>query len=179
MFFEQFNLRWHTFPDDSQHLITNICQRVAASADAKTNQTVLYEYEIEEGETPDIISNKLYGTPNYWWVICLINNVHDMVNDWPMTYDEIEELIARRYPTDDAEDAHHYELPDGSWTTPQAQMTLHGITSEASAIAILGLNVVSIRDHENAENDKRAKIKVVRDKYITQFAVDLGAAFSV
>ena len=26
---------------------------------------------------PDLISNVFYGTPNYWWLLCQINNVTD------------------------------------------------------------------------------------------------------
>ena len=26
---------------------------------------------------PDLISNNVYGTPNYWWLICTANNIID------------------------------------------------------------------------------------------------------
>lgn len=26
---------------------------------------------------PDLISNNLYGTPKYWWIICVANNISD------------------------------------------------------------------------------------------------------
>lgn len=30
---------------------------------------------------PDMISYKMYGTVNYWWIICLVNNIFDPFND--------------------------------------------------------------------------------------------------
>ncbi len=30
---------------------------------------------------PDMISYKNYGTVNYWWVICLVNNIFNPFND--------------------------------------------------------------------------------------------------
>jgi len=30
---------------------------------------------------PDMISYKTYGTVNYWWVICLVNQIFDPFND--------------------------------------------------------------------------------------------------
>ena len=27
--------------------------------------------------SPDLISNSVYGTPDYWWVICAANNIID------------------------------------------------------------------------------------------------------
>lgn len=26
---------------------------------------------------PDLISNLVYGTPKYWWLICAVNNISD------------------------------------------------------------------------------------------------------
>ena len=31
------------------------------------------DYQIRDGERPDIVSNSLYGTPEYYWVFFLIN----------------------------------------------------------------------------------------------------------
>lgn len=28
-------------------------------------------------QRPDLISNVFYGTPNYWWLLCQVNNIDD------------------------------------------------------------------------------------------------------
>tara|TARA_R110000822_G_scaffold142046_2_gene280012 strand:+ start:564 stop:710 length:147 start_codon:yes stop_codon:yes gene_type:complete len=29
------------------------------------------------GGRPDLLSQKAYGTPKYWWLICAVNNISD------------------------------------------------------------------------------------------------------
>lgn len=40
------------------------------------------EYYIQDGETPEIISIKVYGNSQYSWLITLINNIADIENEW-------------------------------------------------------------------------------------------------
>ena len=40
------------------------------------------EYYIQDGETPEIISIKVYGNSQYSWLILLINSIADIENEW-------------------------------------------------------------------------------------------------
>lgn len=40
------------------------------------------EYYIQDGETPEIISIKIYGNSEYSWLILLINSIADIENEW-------------------------------------------------------------------------------------------------
>lgn len=40
------------------------------------------EYYIQDGETPEIISIKVYGNSEYSWLILLINSIADIENEW-------------------------------------------------------------------------------------------------
>jgi hypothetical protein len=40
------------------------------------------EYYIQDGETPEIISIKVYGNSQYSWLILMINNIADIENEW-------------------------------------------------------------------------------------------------
>lgn len=40
------------------------------------------EYYIQDGETPEIISIKVYGNSQYSWLIMLINSIADIENEW-------------------------------------------------------------------------------------------------
>jgi len=48
----------------------------------KTEYPIEY-YRIEEGDLirPDLISYKIYGTINFWWLIMMFNNIHDVFNE--------------------------------------------------------------------------------------------------
>ena len=63
-------------------------------------------YTIKAGETPDVVSTKLYGDSNWYWLIMLFNNLSDPFTDWPRDgYDQIIPAVK--------EDTVHY-LPGGT-----------------------------------------------------------------
>lgn len=63
-------------------------------------------YTIKTGETPDVVSTKLYGDSNWYWLIMLFNDLTDPFTDWPRDgYDQIIPAVK--------EDTVHY-LPGGT-----------------------------------------------------------------
>jgi len=55
-------------------------------------------YEIQDGERPDIVSQKLYGTPNYYWTFFVVNErLHDGYREWPMSQIDFSEYLDKKY----------------------------------------------------------------------------------
>lgn len=52
-------------------------------------------YMVIDGESPEVISNKLYGDPKWWWVILLFNRIEDPFFDWIMTTNEVEDYARK------------------------------------------------------------------------------------
>lgn len=53
------------------------------------------QYTVEDGKSPDNMSNEIYGDKNLFWVLLLQNNIIDFYNDWPIMYSEwLKELSA-------------------------------------------------------------------------------------
>jgi|WetSurMetagenome_2_1015567.scaffolds.fasta_scaffold935718_1 hypothetical protein len=40
-----------------------------------------YCIEQSDVQAPDILSLKIYGKQDYWWILCKLNNVYDVWND--------------------------------------------------------------------------------------------------
>jgi hypothetical protein len=53
-------------------------------------------YRIQETKRIDEISYDIYGMVDYWWLICLINDIKDIIFDLPIS-DEIVYSIANKY----------------------------------------------------------------------------------
>lgn len=88
-------------------IITDITRNVRFRKRVLENIALYDEYDIEDGETPEIISEKIYGTPFYHWVIMLVNQRYDYINDFPLTQRELDTLVETKYGN--AKDhAHHY-----------------------------------------------------------------------
>ena len=55
-------------------------------------------YEIKNGERPDIVSQRLYGTPDYYWTFFIINEyLHDGLASWPMSQEDLHEYMITEY----------------------------------------------------------------------------------
>jgi hypothetical protein len=55
-------------------------------------------YTIHDGERPDHVSMKLYGTSDYYWTLFLANNMKNAFFDWALSQSEFETWIKRQYP---------------------------------------------------------------------------------
>lgn len=55
-------------------------------------------YEIKNGERPDIVSQRLYGTSQYYWTFFVINDfLHDGMRSWPMSEQDLFTYIEKEY----------------------------------------------------------------------------------
>ena len=56
-------------------------------------------YDIQEGERPDHVSQKLYNTPIYHWTFFLCNpNMKSLETDWPVPSNDLEEKLKHDFP---------------------------------------------------------------------------------
>lgn len=78
-------------------IVTDITRNVRLRKQILENITLYDYYEIQEGDTPEIISEKIYGTPYYHWVIMLVNQRYDYINDFPLTQLELDTYIDEKY----------------------------------------------------------------------------------
>jgi hypothetical protein len=90
-------------------VITDVTRNVRLRKQILENIALYDTYDIVDGDTPEIISEKIYGTPLYHWVIMLVNQRYDYINDFPLTQRELDEFIERKYGENKAQQIHHYE----------------------------------------------------------------------
>jgi hypothetical protein len=78
-------------------IVKDITRNVRLRKDILQNITLFDEYDIIDGETPEIISEKFYGTPEYHWVVMLCNGKYDYRADFPVPEDVLVKHIANTY----------------------------------------------------------------------------------
>lgn len=54
-------------------------------------------YVVQDGERPDLVSQKLYGTPQYDWIILFVNNIHSIYDEWPRDRETLKKYIIEKY----------------------------------------------------------------------------------
>lgn len=77
--------------------VTNIIARFGFESTLKENSNIFYPYDIQDGDTPETIANKYYGSPERHWVVLLFNDIIDPQYDWPLDQRTIIKYINDKY----------------------------------------------------------------------------------
>ena len=113
MYFSNFPKIYYDFPQDDSstvlQVLTDITANVRVRKQVLENITIYDEYDIQDGETPEIIAEKAYGNAELHWLIMLVNQRYDYLKDFPMTSYELQEYVLQTYGADNINNYHHYE----------------------------------------------------------------------
>jgi len=85
----------------------DLTRRTAVLTEARNDPRTYIEYDVQEGETPEMLADRMYDSPDLYWVIMMFNELHDINQSWPLTTVALERYITRAY--DDPNGIHHYE----------------------------------------------------------------------
>jgi hypothetical protein len=78
-------------------ILTNILTRVAVIPELLKNTLAYYSYDIQEGDTPEIIASKYYGTVDNFWLVMMSNQSIDPQWDFPLNYINFTAFIEDKY----------------------------------------------------------------------------------
>jgi hypothetical protein len=137
MYFKEFPKFLYDFKygkETKTSIVTDITRNVRFRKEVLENVTLYDEYDIVDGETPEIIAEKIYGNPEYHWIIMLANQRYHYIEDFPKTFEQCRALCAVKYnPT----------IKPTSWsysgTTITVTAPLHGLlVSPTTTVTITG-----------------------------------------
>jgi len=77
--------------------VKDIALNVRVRKEILENITLYDEYDIEDGDTTERISERLYGSPYYHWTIMLVNQRYDHLRDFPMTEVDLLSYVKEKY----------------------------------------------------------------------------------
>lgn len=75
----------------------NILTRAKVLDIIKESQSGSLEYIIRDEERPETIASRVYGRPDYHWIILLFNEILDPYFKWPMSMNEFEKQMESVY----------------------------------------------------------------------------------
>jgi hypothetical protein len=98
-YFNFFPKTIYSKPNDSSDgdVLTNIISRFSFEQSFKDNASIFYEYEIRDGDTPEIIAGKIYGDSEKHWMILNFNDIIDPNYDWPLEQRTLSKFIDAKY----------------------------------------------------------------------------------
>ena len=90
-------------------LMVNLIARCSVIPDILKNPLVYYSYDIQEGDTPEIIAYKYYGDSYRYWIVLYVNQILDPQWQWPLQSSVLESYILDKYNFNAKATTHHYE----------------------------------------------------------------------
>ena len=156
MYFSRFPEMLYNFPiggKDKVIVVRDITVNVRILKKVLENISLYDTYDVVEGETPEIVSAKLYGSSEYHWALMLANQRFDYLNDWPMTFAALEQYCIDKYGSlESIYQTHHYENAEGYVVN----------SSEAGSTPISNFTV------EDRINESKRTIKIVSKQVLEQ-----------
>lgn len=175
-------------------VITNLLIRVGVIKDIQHLTVIYYPYNIQEGDTPELIASKFYDDAEKHWVVTILNDIYDPYYDWPMTYQQFVAYIDDKYGSQAAASSqiHHYEKIVASTDSYTGQTTTNTYTIDLNSYTNLITSTVSktfpngqsvtvdtskravdMFTYELELNESKRSIKLLKQDYINQIQSEL------
>jgi len=174
--------------------IKNLFRMYKLSDNAKRHALQFYKYTIPEGSTPEMVAMDIYNSPNYHWVVLMVNEIIDVYEGWPKDRDVLQKLSEEKYAIPSSETSfpgldgrHHYETlerkdnegnvimraglqVESGWTqeytfSSNPQVT-RTLTIESDCVEVTNF------DYEVRLNDDKREIELLKPSYLTRFVQD-------
>ena len=130
-------------------VLTDITTNVRLRKQILQNITAYEFYDLKQYETIAALAERLYGDPQLHWVIMLINDRYDYVNDFPLENDALEAMITANYTSPDAV----------KWYKKD------GLVVDST---VAGAVAQTHRQYEQDRNEAKRRIKIVTPTLVNQ-----------
>ena len=165
---------------------TNIMMRPRFKQKVIDEITNYYPYHVKDGERPDILSHRIYGSVAFAYLILLFNDIYDPVFDWPLGSREFDSYIVNKYGSVASAlntTKYYYQIirAEVAKTGTSERIPAVKYIIDSTAYAILGENdktVINAYDWEFELNDEKAQIQLIDPSYINDIDYEVKRMFS-
>jgi hypothetical protein len=166
--------------------MTNLLTRVNIIPEILNSPMMYYEYDIQDGDTPEIVSHKYYGSTDSFWLVLFANQILNPQWDWPLDGDNFSVYITDKYGSqaNAQSQIHHYEkvITKINFTTNETFSDIIIIDSAAYANTIettktvvfpntgtitieTTKRIIDAYDYELSVNESKRTIRLIDVKY--------------
>jgi hypothetical protein len=179
-------------------VMTDLMARCSIIPEILNNPMVYYDYDVQDGDTPEIVAYKYYGDSYRYWVVLFANQITDPQWDWPLNSNDFDAYITNKYPSfNPYSTVHHYEKIVTQYDATTQTTTTKNIIIDQTTYNSLITNTntytlptgsvtitiskaaVSYYDYELNLNESKRSIKILNSGYVEQLEkqfTDLMAA---
>jgi hypothetical protein len=177
--------------------VVDITKRLSFIPALMAQGSLFYPYTIKTGDTPENISNRYYGSPNFFWVVLLFNSIMDPQLDWPLDDEELFNYMVAQYGLANLNAAHHYTLNINTTDitsltttnfiyvidqptynkTPQFTEQSFETQSGFATQVITTTSIVTNSEYATTINEAKRQINILKKDYLGILENNLKAAF--
>ena len=150
--------------------IQDIMTRVAVKKWVRNKAAAFAVYGVPNGATPDQVAFFLYNDTEYHWVVLMFNEIFDSYYGWPLGVQDFERFVTSKYT--DPMAVHHYEISQTSGDTTKKINVGTVNTDYPAATAVTNF------EYEEAEQDKKRKIRLLDPAYVAIFSEEYSKLMS-
>ena len=143
--------------------VTNIISRFGFESSLKNNSAAFYKYDIQEGDTPEIIATKYYDNPERHWIVLLFNDIYDPQWDWPLQYKSFIDYVDKKYSAPEYADTANTSISGLSWA-----MNVNNVQSYVKVITRTNSDNISIVEKLGVDANTYANVAVTTTTYTLQ-----------
>lgn len=179
---------------------TDIFRRAGIIRNILGVREAFYEYVVLDGESPEIVANKFYGSPKYHWVVTIVNDIIDPLLEWPKKYGDLVAYVTEKYGSMAAASSqiHHYTMTETKVDSIGYSSSITTIIDKTKYDSLVSLvpvvysfsdgrtitvtttrSTVDAFTYENDLNEAKRKIRLLKDSYIPQVVSELETIMKV
>lgn len=171
----------------------NLLTRVSMIPSILKNPLVYYSYDLQEGDTPEIVAEKYYGSPYRFWIILFANEMLDPQWDWPLNSTQFEKYIIDKYSQLDIDpytttkafrkqittfnqvsgitNTFVTDITESEYNSMEESTIECGLT-EGTVTVTTSKVIVSYYDYEIELNESKRSIKLLNKDYVQQIETE-------
>jgi len=179
-------------------VMTDLMARCSIIPEILKNPMVYYDYDVQDGDTPEIVAYKYYGDSYRYWIVLFANQITDPQWDWPLSSNDFDAYITNKYTSfNPYSTIHHYEKNITQYDAVTQITTTKNIIIDQTAYnslvvstntyalptgnvtVTIAKSTVSYYDYELNLNESKRSIKILNSAYVDQLEkqfTDLMAA---
>ena len=177
---------------------TKLMSRVEVIPALMKNPLLFYSYDIQEGDTPEIVASKYYGDANRHWMVLYANQILDPQWGWPLTTQQLGKYIEDKYKAEATAAGvpssisyaqqtikHHLKtfgtnnsetgrnqitviVDEEDWNLIQPETITQNFSNGTSVQKIISKSAISLYDYEVQANERKRKIYLINNIYASQ-----------
>jgi len=155
-------------------LLPDILRRVKLRSGIRSGVFLFDNYDVEYGDKPEDVAFKMYGNPEFHWVVLMTNNITDRYYEWPMTQPQFQNFIEDKYGLANIDAVHHYEITQASGPTSGKGAGDYSHLVEVNSDED-NASSVSNREYEERLQDKYRQIRLLDPRYLSSFTEEFFA----